>query len=74
MDTCRHFRNCIPGDEADELRLADPEPCPVCDANADARLVRVNHLIPAAPVCRAEQPGSTWQAALHRQILKPSCV
>jgi len=30
--TCRHFRNCVPREIADELRNADPEPCPVCDA------------------------------------------
>jgi len=31
-ETCRHFRNQVPREIADELRDADPEPCPVCDA------------------------------------------
>jgi len=30
--TCRHFRNQVPSEIADELRNDDPEPCPVCDA------------------------------------------
>ena len=30
--TCRHFRYQVPRECADELRDADPEPCPVCDA------------------------------------------
>ncbi len=30
--TCRHFRHYVPREFADELRDADPEPCPVCDA------------------------------------------
>jgi hypothetical protein len=30
--TCRHFRNQVPREYADELRDADPEPCEVCDA------------------------------------------
>jgi hypothetical protein len=30
--TCRHFRYQVPREYADELRDADPEPCPVCDA------------------------------------------
>jgi len=30
--TCRHFRYEVPRECADELRDADPEPCPVCDA------------------------------------------
>jgi hypothetical protein len=29
--TCRHFRYQVPREYADELRDADPEPCPVCD-------------------------------------------
>jgi len=29
--TCRHFRYEVPRECADELRDADPEPCPVCD-------------------------------------------
>lgn len=29
--TCRHFRYQVPRECADELRDADPEPCPVCD-------------------------------------------
>ena len=29
--TCRHFRYELPREYADELRDADPEPCPVCD-------------------------------------------
>jgi len=29
--TCRHFRYEVPSECADELRDADPEPCPVCD-------------------------------------------
>ncbi|HTI97932.1 MAG TPA: hypothetical protein VL527_03435 [Dongiaceae bacterium] len=32
MQTCKHFRNQVPREVADELRDADPEPCPVCDA------------------------------------------
>ena len=32
METCRHFRFQVPREEADELRDADPEACPVCDA------------------------------------------
>lgn len=32
MQTCRHFRNQVPQEYADELREADPEPCPLCDA------------------------------------------
>lgn len=31
MKTCKHYRNQIPSDEADELRLSDKEPCSVCD-------------------------------------------
>lgn len=31
MKTCRHFRHRIPGEEANELRAADSEPCSVCD-------------------------------------------
>ena len=31
MDTCCHFRNMIPREDADELRAADPEPCEICD-------------------------------------------
>jgi hypothetical protein len=31
METCRHFRNWIPREDADELRDADPEPCELCD-------------------------------------------
>jgi hypothetical protein len=31
IKTCRHFRYLLPQDEADELRLADPMPCEVCD-------------------------------------------
>jgi hypothetical protein len=30
--TCRHFRYRLPRVDADELRRADPAPCPVCDA------------------------------------------
>src|SRR6187402_2415947 len=30
--TCRHFRNQVPREIADELRDYDPEPCHVCDA------------------------------------------
>ena len=30
--TCRHFRNQVPREIADELRDDDPETCPVCDA------------------------------------------
>ena len=29
--TCRHFRNLVPREIADELRDADSEPCRVCD-------------------------------------------
>lgn len=29
--TCKHFRGEIPGYESDELRVADKEPCEVCD-------------------------------------------
>ncbi len=29
--TCRHFRFRVPRGDADELRDADPQPCPVCD-------------------------------------------
>ena len=29
--TCRHFRNQVPREIADELRDQDPEPCHVCD-------------------------------------------
>jgi len=29
--TCRHFRNQVPREIADELRDNDPEPCYVCD-------------------------------------------
>ena len=32
MATCRHFRNQVPREIADELRDNDPEPCHVCDA------------------------------------------
>lgn len=32
MQTCRHFRNQLPRELADELRDADPAPCTVCDA------------------------------------------
>lgn len=28
---CRHFRGEIPGCESDELRVADKQPCEVCD-------------------------------------------
>lgn len=28
---CKHFRGEIPGHESDELRVADKEPCEVCD-------------------------------------------
>ncbi len=31
IKTCRHFRFKVPQQLADELRLADPEPCEVCD-------------------------------------------
>lgn len=31
MKTCKHYRNQIPKEDADELRLADSEPCEVCD-------------------------------------------
>jgi len=31
METCRHFRFQVPREVADELRDADPGPCPVCD-------------------------------------------
>lgn len=31
MKTCRHYRFQIPREDADELRAADPLPCPVCD-------------------------------------------
>jgi len=29
--TCRHFRNQVPRELADELRDNDPEPCYLCD-------------------------------------------
>ena len=29
--SCRHYRFQLPREEADELRAADPFPCPVCD-------------------------------------------
>jgi hypothetical protein len=29
--TCKHFRNEVPSYVADELRVADKEPCEVCD-------------------------------------------
>jgi hypothetical protein len=32
VQTCRHFRYELPHELADELRSADAEPCPVCDA------------------------------------------
>jgi hypothetical protein len=32
MKSCRHFRNVIPREEADELREADPQPCAICDS------------------------------------------
>lgn len=35
--TCKHFRFLLPRDDADELRDADPEPCPLCDAQPHRR-------------------------------------
>ena len=31
MKTCKHFRNQIPTYQSNELRLADKQPCEVCD-------------------------------------------
>ena len=36
---CKHFRGEIPGYESDELRIADKEPCEVCDVKD--RMVKV---------------------------------
>jgi uncharacterized UBP type Zn finger protein len=31
MKTCKHFRNQVPSEYANELRALDKEPCEVCD-------------------------------------------
>lgn len=45
--TCKHFRNEVPSYVADELRVADSEPCDVCDTKP--RNVHVEHGIVHIP-------------------------
>lgn len=35
--SCPHFRYRLPDEDAAELRAADPNPCPVCDAIQERR-------------------------------------
>ena len=66
--TCRHFRYQVPREYADELRDADPEPCPVCDVLPHRKALAAKRKIAAAEVVtqvgpqRVVQPG--WLARL----------
>src|SRR5688572_22947179 len=60
--TCRHFRYQVPREYADELRDADPEPCPVCDVlpHREARATK-KAVVPAYEQIEAQPVGaSNW--------------
>jgi hypothetical protein len=48
--TCRHFRNYVPREIADELRDNDPEPCLVCDAMPHRSKRRIQSVADYLPV------------------------
>jgi hypothetical protein len=72
--TCRHFRYEVPREYADELRDADPEPCPVCDALPHRKARVANVAIPAVVerVCLPRVARPNWFARLlgkHEEIV-----
>lgn len=62
--TCRHFRYQVPREYADELRDADPEPCPVCDAlpHRKAMAAGVAITTPVVPALARGRTKSGWLA------------
>lgn len=61
MKTCKHFRFLIPREDADELRDADPEPCPVCDEMPHRRRWLSPDRSPAPAKARQEEEHFVWQ-------------
>jgi len=65
--TCRHFRYQVPRECADELRDADPEPCPVCDVLPHRKALAAKKVAALAEIEHfSEQPiaASSWLARL----------
>ena len=64
--TCRHFRYEVPREYADELRDADPEPCPVCDALPHRKAVAASATVPVVVerVCLPRNGKPGWFARL----------
>ena len=60
--TCRHFRYEVPRECADELRDADPEPCPVCDALPHRKALAAKKAI-VPPIVERDTP---------QEVVKPS--
>src|SRR4029077_8937080 len=63
--TCRHFRYQVPRECADELRDADPEPCPVCDVLPHRKALAATKVVAPAVVEHIDsQPieASGWLA------------
>lgn len=54
--TCKHLRNMLPREDADELRDADPEPCPVCDRlpHRQRRLLSLHHEVETPAVKKGD--------------------
>ena len=65
--TCRHFRYEVPREYADELRDADPEPCPVCDALPHRKALAAKKVATSTAVEQVEAqlvPARNWFAHL----------
>jgi hypothetical protein len=77
--TCRHFRYQVPREYADELRDADTEPCPVCDA-LPHRKARMAGILSLAPIQRVKPPQvakSGWRTRLfgdRQEVAMPGAV